>query len=155
MAVSKESASFRRKLALIIGNDGYSQSCNRLNQSRNNAKDLSNLLKTINFEVTRRNDLNKQDMTTNIIDFSKTVHDGDLVLFYFSGHACDANGKNYFIPVDVTIESDRDIEDFSVHIERQLERLVNRNTSGLTILIVDCYKSYLLEKTKSKGEYSC
>ncbi len=40
-----------RKLALIIGNGDYHRSENRLNSSINNAKELSNLLKTINFEV--------------------------------------------------------------------------------------------------------
>lgn len=149
MAVPKQGSSFSRKLALIIGNDGYSQPFNRLSQSRNNTNDLSDLLKTIDFKVTLLYNLNKQQMTNSFIDFAKTIDDGSLVLFCYSGHACDVDGENYFIPVGVDIESDRDIEDFSVNTKRQLDRLVTKNQSGLTIFIVDAYKSYLLQKPKT------
>jgi uncharacterized caspase-like protein len=157
MASSKEDPPSYRKLALIIGNDNYNKPYRKLNHSRNNANDLSDLLKTISFEVTTLYDLNKQGMATCIIDFAKTIRDGDFVLFYFSGHACQAHEKNYLIPVDdVKIESDRDIEDFAVNIERQLDRIVNRNPSCLSIFILDCCKPYLLKNTTtSNGKYNC
>lgn len=151
MAVSKENLSSPQKLALIIANDNYSESYNILNQSCNNADDLSTLLKTSNFRVTKSCNLNKQEMTTCIIDFARNVHDGDLVLFYYSGHACHLNTKNYLIPVDVQIESDRDIEDFTVNIERQLERLTSKNSSSLTMFILDCCKPYLLKNVTTSN----
>ncbi|CAF3256188.1 unnamed protein product [Rotaria socialis] len=152
MAVSKEHPSIHRKLALIIGNDNYRKPYNRLNHSNNNVNDLSNMLKTINFDVTRVCDSNKRQLTTAIIDFAKTIKDGDLVLFYFSGHACQAIKKNYIIPIDDNkIENETDIEDFSVNIERTLERLVEINPSYLTVFILDCCKPYLMENASTSN----
>lgn len=155
MAVPKEKLSSRRKLALIIVNGSYSQPYNRLEQVADNAKKISNSLKQINFDVATFYDLNKQNMTTCFMDFSEKIRDGDLVFVYFSGHACQVKGNNYFIPVQVEIESDRDIEDFSVNIERQLGRIAGQNPSWLTIFIVDCCKPYMMTNAKaSKSEFN-
>ena len=158
MAVSTRNPSIRRKRALIIGNDNYDKPSSKLNYSRNNVNDLSSSLRTINFDTKMSYDLNKQQMHTCIIDFSKTVQDGDLVVVYFSGHACEVDQKSYLIPIDdMKIGTERDVYDFTVNIERQLERLVNKNPSGVTIFIVDCGKSYLLKNataSTSKSEWS-
>lgn len=156
MAVSKDCSSIRRKLALVIGNDMYKKSSNRLNYAVNNANDLSALLKTMNFEVTTLTNMDKKSLTNTVIDFPKSVNDGDLVLLYYSGHACQAENKNYFIPIDDSrIEKDSDIEDFSVNIERAIARLVERNPSYLTIIILDCDKPYSLKKESvSNGKYN-
>ncbi|CAM4930550.1 unnamed protein product [Rotaria socialis] len=146
MANTQENSSSRRKLALIIGNDNYSALHNKLNHSINNAQDLSDVLKKIDFNVTTACNLTKQEIITNIIDFSGTISNGDIVLFYFSGHGYEVKKKNYMIPVDdAVIETERDIQDFSVNIERTLSRLVTRNSSYVTILILDCCQPYWLQ----------
>ncbi len=135
-----------RKLALVIVNGDYHRSQNKINSSMKNAQELSNLLKTMNFEVETILNRNKHEINTGIIDFSKKVHDGDLILLYMSGHACQVNGKNYFIPVDdVRIETSGDVEDFGVDMESKLARVVRRNPSYVTILILDCCRSYVLK----------
>lgn len=156
MAVPKEQPSFRRKLALIVGNDNYVKPSNKLNYSSKNAKDLSKLLKSINFEVTKLSDCNKKSLTETIIDFGNTVKDGDLVLCYFSGHACQANRINYFMPIDDDkIENDTDIEDFAVNIDRTVSRFADKNPSYLTLFILDCGTPYFLKKsTKSSSKYN-
>ena len=152
MAASMQDSPPRRKLALIIGNDNYEKPHSNLNHSRNNANDLNSTLKTINFTTKMSCDLNKQHMHTCIIDFCKTIQDGDWVFFYFSGYACQADQKNYLIPIDdIKIGMERDVDDFAVNIERQLERLVNRNPSGLTMFVVDCGKSYVLKSTTASN----
>jgi hypothetical protein len=154
MAASIQDSSPCQKRALIIGNDNYGRQCSKLQHSCNNANDLSLSLSTINFNARTFHDLNKQKMQTIIIEFSKTIQDGDVVLFYFSGHAYHVNQKNYLIPIDDTyIEFEKDLDDFAINFERQIARLVNQNPSGLTILIVDCDRAYSIKgSTSSKGK---
>ncbi|CAF2154580.1 unnamed protein product [Rotaria magnacalcarata] len=134
-----------RKLALIISNGNYRKESNKLSQSINNANDLRDSLKKINFDVKTANNLTKKEMTSQIIDFSELIKNGDLVLFYFCGHGCQLNGKNYLIPVDdATIQTDRDVEDFAVNVERTITRLLGRNSSYATIFILDCCVPYTL-----------
>jgi uncharacterized caspase-like protein len=84
-------------------------------------------------------------LTTDIVDFSKKVCDGDLILFYFTGNVYQLNDKNYLIPIDdARIETSRDIEDFTVDVELVLTRLIKRNPSYVTIFILDCSSPYVL-----------
>jgi uncharacterized caspase-like protein len=146
MASSIKDLSDRRKLALIIGNGNYHRSKNKIDSSMKNVQELSNLLKTMNFEVETILNQNKHEINTGIVDFSKKVHEGDLILLYMLGHACQVNDKNYFIPVDdVRIETSGDVEDFGVDVESKLARVVRKNSSYVTILILDCCRSYFLK----------
>ncbi|CAF3307644.1 unnamed protein product, partial [Rotaria sp. Silwood2] len=121
MATCNESSSIRRKLALIIGNGNYSRPQNRLTHPVMNANDLCDSLKKINFNVTTVIDLVKQEMLKRITEFSKAISDGDLILFYFSGHGYHVNGENYMIPIDDdNIKADCDFEDFAVNFQRTL-----------------------------------
>ncbi|CAF1987075.1 unnamed protein product [Rotaria magnacalcarata] len=145
MRTAQKNSSLRRKLALIIGNENYSALHNRLNHSINNARDLNELLKKIDFDVTMYIDADS-NMMLKIQRFSKRISNGDLVLFYFSGHGYEVSGKNYLIPVDDTkIKTDIDVEDIGINLQSVLERLIERNSSYVTILILDCCSLYWLK----------
>lgn len=146
MASSEQNVTDRQKLALIICNDSYSNPNNRLNVSVKNGNTLSHLLKTIGFNVRTACNINHDEMITCIKEFSKTVTDGGLALFYFSGHGCQVSGKNYMIPVeDHGIKTDRDVEDFANCVDYVLDKLLPRNPSYANILILDCCRSYQLK----------
>ena len=136
----------RRKLALVIGNDNYTRRESKLTHCRQNANSLGKSLKDIHFTVEHGYDIKEHDdMVKCIRKFVDGIGDGDFVLFYFSGHGCEINGKNYLIPTDDgEIRTCRDIEDFAVDLERILERLYRKDPSSVTIVILDCYKPYPL-----------
>ena len=145
MRTSKDNASDRRKLALIIGNDNYRKSTNGLNHSIKNVNSLHRAVKKIGFEVEVHRDPHTQLMEL-IGNFVQKVKDGDLVLFYYSGHGCQVNGKNFLIPVDDTsIETEMDIEDIACNVNHVLDRLVEKNPSYITLVILDCCIPYRLK----------
>ena len=136
-----------RKLALIIGNDKYTKSYNELNHSIRNATDLRDSLKKIGFSVTLYTNVD-DEMMKLIKDFRDQIGSGDVVLFYFSGHGCHADGKNYLIPVDdAKMETEKDLAQLSVSVEGIVERLVQERQSYATILILDCCILYRLKRT--------
>ncbi|UJR32718.1 hypothetical protein I4U23_020177 [Adineta vaga] len=141
-----------RKLALILSNGNYSESYNQLNNAEENAKALKSSLKQIGFQVTTVCDKGKHDMNTAIIDFCRTIRNGDIVLLYFFGHCYQVKGKNYIIPVgDNEIEEDRDVEDFAVDLDRTLGRLVEKNSSFVNIFVLDCNGTYSLQKNTASS----
>ncbi|CAF4795014.1 unnamed protein product [Rotaria socialis] len=158
MAVSNKNLSSPRKLALIIGNQKY-QSENKQRYAINNATDFSNVLESINFTTTKACDISKQDMASQIVDFRNKINDGDLILFYFSGHVYQANGKTYLIPTnDSNIEKECDFDDFAINFEGTVKRLVEKNPSFVTIFLLDYCSPYVLMngsaaklKTNGKG----
>jgi uncharacterized caspase-like protein len=146
MASSTEDLSDPRKLALIIGNGDYSEQINKLDQSVENANELIDLLKTMNFRVCPKHNI-REDILERTQEFTDEfeIKDGDLILFYFLGHAYQIDGKNYLIPVDDTrIDEDEDVKDFGADVQRIIERLIKKRPSCVAILILDCCRPYKL-----------
>ncbi|UJR24576.1 hypothetical protein I4U23_005951 [Adineta vaga] len=143
MATSDESSLNHRKIALLIGNASYQRTDNELNESIETIQELNDLLIKIGFDVVIASDLEKYDMTTQIINFSKTIQHGDIVLFYYSGHGYQVNGTNYLIPInDTWIKTERDVEDFGINFDRMLKRILDKNSSYVNIFILDCCRPY-------------
>jgi uncharacterized caspase-like protein len=153
MATSNKNSSLHRKLALIIGNDDYTQPYNKLKQSINNANDVSDLLHRIGFQVTKMCNLSKREMNNSIIDFANKIAKDDLIVFYYSGHGYQVNGENYLLPIDdVNIKTDSDFEDFTVSFELAVTRMVQKKLHYAAIFILDCYRPYSL---KSPSTLNC
>ena len=146
MASVIEERSGPRKLALLIANNEYCRQENRLSFPRSNAEQMGKMLKSIHVEAKIVCDVNKHDMVRIIADFSKTIRDHDLILFYYCGHGCEVDGKNYLIPAsDARIETKRDVIDLALSVDSVLLRLVERNPSYATVMILDCCRLYTLK----------
>ena len=143
-----------RKLALIVGNGNYNEPNSRLDYSVDNAKDLSNSLNKINFDVILHTNP-KTNMMKVVRDFTKTIENGDLILFYFSGYGYQLNERNYLIPVyDEIIQNERDVQEFGIDVEQIFTLLTERNPSYATIVVLDCSRPYQLRKAStSNSEY--
>jgi uncharacterized caspase-like protein len=92
-----------RRLALVIGNDGY-QNEQPLKNARTDAKAIAAELKGVGFDVSLKQDLTQKMMKSALRDFKGQVARGDEVVFYFSGHGVQFGGTNYLIPVDITAD---------------------------------------------------
>lgn len=155
MATSYTNSSSRRKLALIIGNGNY-QSNNKLVCPTSNAEDLTKVLQSIHFSIKTACNVSREEMATKIKDFSETIRDGDLVVFYFSGHVYQVDDQKYLIPKnDVNIQEDDDFEDLTISFERTVKRFVAKNPSYVTIFILDnCSPYELMKEQTNRCTYS-
>ena len=153
MTTGGDGANVQRKLALIIGNGGYSRRANRLKHAVDNAEDVSDLLQALGFETKLYCDIRK-DMMKKVAKFATRIEKTDLVLFYYSGHCVRVRGKNYLIPVDDTcIEEDENFLDYGADFWSVLERLTPRDSPGVSMFFLDCYKPYsLANEPMSVGE---
>jgi len=133
-----------KKYALIIGNNDYRRKANRLTDSLKNARELDYILDRINFTVMRHEDVSDEnEIIEQVIAFTRTFKNGDIVLFYYSGHANQCNGNNYLIPTnDTTINSEQDIEVFGANVQRILDRLTENKPSSVFVFILDCCRPF-------------
>jgi len=75
-----------RKVALVIGIGDYKDG-NHLPNAINDAKDVTNALKKIGFNIDEpKLNLTYRNLKHTLIDFEGSFTSGDLVLFYFAGH---------------------------------------------------------------------
>jgi len=93
--------SSQKRLALVIGNSKYKKDY-FLTNPVNDAEDFAKVLRSLNFEVIEKQNLNKPEMERAILQFSSLLSDNKGVgLFYFSGHGIQYKGSNYLLPVGV------------------------------------------------------
>src|ERR1700674_1730693 len=114
-----------RRIALVIGNDSY-QNVQPLKNARSDAKAIAAELKAVGFDVTLKQDLTQKLMKSALRDFKAQVAGGDEVVFYFSGHGVQFGGTNYLGPVDITADSEAQVADDAVPLQRILDDLTDQ-----------------------------
>lgn len=87
-----------RRVALVIGNARYQKSA--LTNPINDARLVSSKLKRAGFDVTTVENADLARMTTAINDLSLRAAGAEVALFYYAGHAVQADGENYLLPID-------------------------------------------------------
>jgi uncharacterized caspase-like protein len=133
--------------ALVIGNNSYTK--NPLNNCVNDANDLTDKLRALRFQVDKGINCTRKKMVSLIREFSDSIENQDLVLFFFVGHGVQYKERNYLLPVeaDEEIKGEEDIEPTSINAQNTSDRLAHK-TSYITIFILDCCRSY---RVPSKG----
>jgi hypothetical protein len=124
-----------KRVALVIGNDSY-QNAQVLSNARSDAKAMAKALESSGFSVTLKQDLTLKAMKEALRAFKAEVAGGDDALFYFSGHGVQFEGSNYLIPVDVVAQSEEQVADDSVGLQRVLDDLRDQK-ARFTLAIID------------------
>ena len=98
-----------KRLALLIGNDAY-RNVEPLKNAKNDARLLAAVLKKANFEVTLVSDLDRGGFWNAVDTFKGRINKGDEVVFFFAGHGVQIGANQLLLPVEITNQSDKQIE---------------------------------------------
>ncbi|CAF4207359.1 unnamed protein product, partial [Rotaria sordida] len=139
MATKNES---RRKLALVIGIGKY-EHCEELQNPENDANDMSSILESIGFIVTKKLHLKRAEMQHVLIDFENSIEQGDMVLFYFAGHGVQWEDQNYLILTDTPNLDGAALNEKAINAQNILDTLSDHNPY-VTIFLLDCCRKYYL-----------
>ena len=92
----------QKRVALVIGNSGY-QGRLALANPRNDAVAFAEALKKVSpkFEIEKITDMRAGDRDAVLSRFAQHADHADIALFYYAGHALQANDDNYLLPVDM------------------------------------------------------
>lgn len=128
-------ASFEKKVALVIGNGAYVNTTQLENPVRD-AKAMAASFERLGFEVVTGFDLTKQEMNSLLRQFSRQVNNADLTTFFYAGHAMQANGSNYLIPVDAELQQGDDtaLDWETVKVDFVVDQIYRENTTSLVFL---------------------
>jgi len=92
----------QQKVALVIGNDNYTQETPLQNPGRD-ARLMAERLQKLGFKLVGDHaliDLDKATTDRMVARFGTMAENADVALFYFSGHGTQFNGANYLLPID-------------------------------------------------------
>jgi hypothetical protein len=124
-----------RRRALVIGNDNYTR-VPKLEAARADARAMAQALSTVGFEVTQHTDLSERGMKQALREFKARVQGGDEVLFFFAGHGVQIGGINYLLPIDIQGESEEQVRDEAIQLQRVLDDMQERS-AGFMLAVVD------------------
>ena len=126
-----------KRLALVIGNDTY-KSVTRLENAREDARTIASNMTSVGYEVTLKLDLNEKEMKTAFRTFASKVEGGDEVLFFYAGHGVQFGSTNYLLPVDVFGESEAQVKDEAIPLQRFLDDMSERKAKFTLAMIDAC-----------------
>ncbi len=141
MCFSTQSFAAPSKLALIIGNSDYQVA--PLVNPRNDAKLMAATLEDLGFEVLLREDLTYFEFGRVVANFGRSLEaagEDAVGLFYYAGHAVQANGENYLIPVDVDIQDELDLSVKAVSMDLVMKS-ISTASNRLNLVFLDACRN--------------
>ena len=97
------------RIALVIGNSQYANVPRLYNVGRD-ATDVSSALERIGFKVTQVRNADYGQMRSALQKFGADAGGADIALIYYAGHGIEVENKNYLVPIDARLQSDRDVD---------------------------------------------
>ncbi|NIU40464.1 MAG: hypothetical protein GWN69_02860 [Gammaproteobacteria bacterium] len=131
------------RVALVIGNADYPTA--PLRNPVNDARAMTEALRDLGFEVFSLENADKQRMEQAIVRFAGRLKKDTSGLFYYAGHGVQVNGRNYLVPVDAEIESEREIRIETVGVHLVLDEL-NYSDNRINIVILDACRNNPFER---------
>ncbi|MCK1363633.1 caspase family protein, partial [Bradyrhizobium sp. 62] len=142
------SAQAERRVALVIGNSAY-KSVARLSNPANDATLVGGMFKKAGFDtVDVRLDLSIVEMRKALREFGGRTREADVAVIYYAGHGIELDGNNYLIPTDAVLETDTDVYDEALQLDRLLVTV--EPAKQLRLVILDACRDNPFAKTMKR-----
>ena len=133
-AVRVATAETEPRVALVIGNGDYSGG--RLANAVLDARSMADTLRDLGFKVLAHENTGYREMRRALAEFGEELRADGVGLFYYAGHGLQVNGKNYLVPVDADIKSEKYVAAEALDAETVLAEMQAAKTR-VNIVIMD------------------
>ena len=127
-------ASAQQRVALVIGNGSYAHAPSLANPL-NDAADIGAALERLGFAVTRIVNADRAKLWDGLQNFSLAASASEVAVVFYAGHGIEVDRRNFLVPVDARLLSDRDVEFETVPLDL-LSRAVE-GARGLRLIVLD------------------
>jgi uncharacterized caspase-like protein len=129
-------AAAEKRVALVVGNSNYSQ-VGTLANPANDANDIASALKAAGFEVILGIDVDKREFDTKVRNFADILEDADAAIFFYAGHGLQVAGRNFLLPVDARVQTERDLDFDAVNLDFILKQMELGRADKTNIVFLD------------------
>ncbi len=137
-----------KRVALVIGNASY-RNVAKLSNPANDAAAVAAMFKSAGFDaVESKLNLTVGELRKALRDFGNKSYDADVAVIYYAGHGIELDGTNYLIPVDATLETDTDVLDETLSLDRVLFAV--EPAKQLRLVILDACRDNPFAKTMKR-----
>ena len=139
-----------RKLALIVGNQAYTQ-LPGLNTPVEDSQGVSTALRNLGFEVTLLTDVGPAVFQAVLGTFAAQVDEADTVLFFYAGHAFQKDGVNHLVPVNARLADAKALDTETWRLD-DIAKALKGKTNQLLLFVDACRDNPLPEAVRSAAE---
>ncbi len=129
-----------KKVALIIGNDAYSE-VPALQKAVNDARAVSQTMATIGFDVDLGENLTRRQINDKFSRFLDRIEPGDTAFFFFAGHGIALNGQNILLPVDIPASDSATLVRSEAHVVDDLIEQVKEKGAIVSMFVLDACRN--------------
>jgi uncharacterized caspase-like protein len=122
-----------RRVALVVGVSAY-QHANRLPNTLNDAHDIAIALSHLGFDVETISDPDRNRLESAVRRLGDRARGADAALFYYAGHALEYGGRNWLVPVQADLHTERDLRFETLDVDAVIEQLEGQSRISLVIL---------------------
>src|SRR5215470_1923434 len=146
LAAACTAAQAEKRIALLIGNEGYASEIGRLANPHNDVTLLEHALKGLGFEVATTRDAGLGALTRAINAYARRLQAAGpnaVGFFYYSGHGASDGSTNYLIPVDVKTTETGELWDQSLRLTEITRRLKAEAGNATHFVVFDACRNTL------------
>ena len=140
----------QKRVALVIGNSAYTRAGPLANPA-NDANDIAKALGDLGFDVIIGLDLDKRGFDGKVRDFSRALADADTGLLFYAGHGLQVGGRNYLVPVDAQLGSERDLDFEAVSLDFVLKQMELEREGKTNIVFLDACRDNPLARNLARS----
>ena len=143
-------AAAQKRVALVIGNSAYAHAGVLANPA-NDAQAIATALQDQGFEVLLGLDLDKRGFDGKVRDFSRVLSEADAGIFFYAGHALQVLGRNYLVPIDGALKSERDLDFETVGLDFILKQMELEREGKTNIVFLDACRDNPLARNLARS----
>ncbi len=129
-------AAAEKRVALVVGNSAYKE-VSPLPNPVNDANDIAAALKASGFDVVLGIDVDKRDFDARIRSFTQLLETADVAVLFYAGHGMQVGGRNFLIPVDAKLQSERELDFDAVSLDFILKQMELSRADKTNIVFLD------------------
>ena len=152
-SISLTTALAESRHALVIGNSAY-QTVPALPNPANDAKAITEFLKSAGFEVTSVHNLTLGDMRQAISQFADTIAvkgSETVAAVYYAGHGLQVDGENFLVPIDAAIVREADVPLQALRLADLMNALAAIPSKSRIVMLDACRNNPFSEINKVTG----
>lgn len=150
MAGSALSATEGRRVALVIGNGGYSNIPALPNPTKD-ARLIAEKLRSVGFDVEIAVDGDRTQLEQSVRSFGRRARGADAALFYYAGHGIQSKGQNFLLPVDASVVEVADLRYEALPLSLVTDELEYADAK-ISLLVLDaCRDNPLTRSLRGSG----
>ena len=143
-------AAAEKRVALVVGNSAYVHA-NPLPNPVNDAGDMAKALTEVGFEVILGLDLAKPAFDAKVRDFARALEKADVAVFFYAGHGLQASGRNYLVPVDASLQVERDLDFEAVSVDFVLKQMEIDREGKTNVVFLDACRDNPLARNLARS----